>query len=371
MIVVCDCSAKLKIDDAKVGDKGTKIRCPRCGTVHTVRREQSAAAVATPPPVQSAPPQSQPQPGSQPAPSGAVVLIAHENESVRSMVGGVLADAGYAVETAADGVEALQKAIERRPRIAIIDVGLPGIYVFELCERLRENPQTGGLKIILLASVYDVSRYKRTPVSFYGADDYIEKHEVSESLVRKIHALLSPEETPADEAPAAAPAAAPQRPAVRKTTAEDADLSGLFREVMGTAPAVAASGQPGEIRSWPGDSLPPAQDGTVMAPESFSLDSSVFEQRGTAASAVLEKDPEAVEKARRLARIIVSDIALYNQEAVTEGIRSGTFFDLLREDVEEGRRLYEQRIPASIRAARDYYQDAFDVFIEAQKKNLR
>jgi CheY-like chemotaxis protein len=289
------------------------------------------------------------------------------------MVSGVLADAGYAVETAADGVEALKKAIERRPRIAVIDVGLPGIYVFELCERLRENPQTGGLKIILLASVYDVSRYKRTPVSFYGADDYIEKHEVAESLVRKIHALLSPEETPATEAPSPSPApvAAAPRPVAKKTAAEDEDLSGLFREVMGTASASAGSGAPVAARSWPGDSLPPAQDGTVMAPESFSLDSSVFDQKVTAASAVQEKDPDAVQKARRLARIIVSDIALYNQEAVVEGIRNGTFFDLLKEDVEEGRRLYEQRIPASIRSAQDYYQDAFDAFIEAQKKNLR
>ncbi len=83
-----------------------------------------------------------------------------------------------------------------------------------------------------------------------------------------------------------------------------------------------------------------------------------------------EADPKAVEKARRFARIIVSDIALYNQEAVIEGLRNGTFFELLNADVSEGRDLYEGRVPAVIRAKKDYYQEAFDNFIAAAKKKI-
>ena len=85
-----------------------------------------------------------------------------------------------------------------------------------------------------------------------------------------------------------------------------------------------------------------------------------------------EADPEAVEKARRFARIIVSDIALYNQEAVIEGLKNGTFYELLKNDVDEGRDLYEGRVPGVIRVKRDYYQEAFDNFIAAaQKRNVR
>ncbi len=70
--------------------------------------------------------------------------------------------------------------------------------------------------------------------------------------------------------------------------------------------------------------------------------------------------------------IIVSDIALYNQEAVIEGIKNGTFFELLKNDVDEGRELFEKRIPAAIRAKKDYYQEALDNFIGAAKrKNVR
>ncbi len=106
-------------------------------------------------------------------------------------------------------------------------------------------------------------------------------------------------------------------------------------------------------------------------PESFSLDASIFQKEECDIPRVDEADPQAVEKAKRFARIIVSDIALYNQEAVAEGLKNGTFYELLKTDVDEGRELYEKRVPFVIRSRNDYYQEAFDNFIRAQKKNVR
>ena len=114
------------------------------------------------------------------------------------------------------------------------------------------------------------------------------------------------------------------------------------------------------------------QEGAALFPESLSLDASIFQKEECDIPRVDEADPEAVEKARRFARIIVSDIALYNQEAVIEGLKNGTFYNLLGKDVDEGRDLYEGRVPSLIRAKKDYYQEAFDNFISAaQKKNVR
>ena len=106
-------------------------------------------------------------------------------------------------------------------------------------------------------------------------------------------------------------------------------------------------------------------------PESFSLDASIFQKEECDIPRVDELDPEAVEKARRFARIIVSDIALYNQDAGTEGLKRGTFYAMLQADIDEGRELYEKRVPTAIRAKKDYYQEAFDNFIAAQEKNVR
>jgi hypothetical protein len=112
-------------------------------------------------------------------------------------------------------------------------------------------------------------------------------------------------------------------------------------------------------------------DQAAILPESFSLEASIFQKEECDIPRVREEDPEAVEKARRFARIIVSDVALYNQEAVIEGIRNGNFYELLKTDIQEGRELYEKRVPDAIRAKKDYYQEAFDNFIAAAKRRNR
>jgi len=89
------------------------------------------------------------------------------------MIQGVVKDAGLIVEHATDGLDALKKATALKPRVMIVDVGLTGIYGFELCERLKGDPETRSIKIILLSSVYGLTAYKRSPVTLYGADDYL------------------------------------------------------------------------------------------------------------------------------------------------------------------------------------------------------
>ena len=68
------------------------------------------------------------------------------------------------------------------------------------------------------------------------------------------------------------------------------------------------------------------------------------------------------ERLRRYARIIISDIALYNQELVERGIRDGTFSELLKKEIEEGYRLYLLRVPSSA-GGKDYYHEAVRDFI--------
>lgn len=352
MIVLCDCGAKLKVDDAKIPEKGARIRCPRCGAILTARKP-------LPPPMEApSSPASAAVAASTADSCQDLVLVAHESEAVRSMLQAILSDAEFSVETAPDGVTALKKAIELKPRAIVLDVGLPGIYGFELCERLKEHEQTKDIKIILLASVYDAGRYKRPPVSLYGADDYIEKHQIADLLSLKIRKLIYPE----------------------KYTAQQESLQ--TREGV-ARPKPAEAGPPQTFEFKP-ESLLREADGPVeyqagisaqaaptITPESLSLDSSIFDKREDEIPSLDTADPDAVEKAKRLARIIVSDIALYNPEAVREGIIKGTFFELLKEDIEEGRRLYERRVPDTIRQQKDYYQEAFDNFISAQKKIVR
>ena len=81
----------------------------------------------------------------------------------------------------------------------------------------------------------------------------------------------------------------------------------------------------------------------------------------------LKGDPAAHEAAKRLARIIISDIALYNQRAIEEGIEKGTFHELLKEELAEGKKLYESRIPDEIRSGTQYLEAATEDFISKKK----
>lgn len=76
------------------------------------------------------------------------------------------------------------------------------------------------------------------------------------------------------------------------------------------------------------------------------------------------------EKAKRLARLIVSDIVLYNQATVEEGIRNDNFFEALSHDVQEARNLYASRVPEEIRKDTTYLDDAFNDLIERKKREL-
>ena len=72
-------------------------------------------------------------------------------------------------------------------------------------------------------------------------------------------------------------------------------------------------------------------------------------------------------RARRLARLIVSDIIIYNQDKVVEGIKEDTLFDLLKEDIEVGRTYYEKNIDPAVAEQANYFNQALvDILIKGR-----
>lgn len=74
------------------------------------------------------------------------------------------------------------------------------------------------------------------------------------------------------------------------------------------------------------------------------------------------------EEAKRFAKIIISDIVLYNKEEADKGINNGTFYETLKKEIEEGRRLYSDRVSSTILAATDYYDEAIEEYIKSISK---
>lgn len=74
------------------------------------------------------------------------------------------------------------------------------------------------------------------------------------------------------------------------------------------------------------------------------------------------KDPDV---ARRIARAVVSDIALYNAKKVEEGIAQDNLFDLLRNEIEEGYGYYQSRVdPEVIRSTNHFNQALVDLLVK-------
>ena len=74
------------------------------------------------------------------------------------------------------------------------------------------------------------------------------------------------------------------------------------------------------------------------------------------------------EQARRLARAIISDIAIYNKDTVERGIRTDSIFDILGEELEEGRQHFSTRITPELAASNIYDIAIVDVLIKRAGK---
>ncbi len=80
---------------------------------------------------------------------------------------------------------------------------------------------------------------------------------------------------------------------------------------------------------------------------------------------------EEPEKAIRLARAIASDISLYNEEKIREGIEGDTFYDGLSGELEEGRELYKSRVSPELYNRTNYYDRAIIDIILRGKGHLK
>jgi len=87
-----------------------------------------------------------------------------------------------------------------------------------------------------------------------------------------------------------------------------------------------------------------------------------------AAEAPLE--PREYDEARRLARLILSDIIIYHQAKVEQGIRDNNFFEVLREEIEEGRQYYESRVPLRVRRDTEIYTETLQQFVQMKREEL-
>jgi predicted Zn finger-like uncharacterized protein len=148
--------------------------------------------------------------------AGPRVVVGHEQPGAARTLAAVLRQGGYVPLCLSRGEQVLSAFDPTMPELPValcLDVGIPGVLAFEVIAQLRASPGTATLPIVLLASVFEHTRYKRRPNRLYGADTYLELHHVPDRLLDVIQSLAA-RETVGDErrqAPLERAAAAPLR----------------------------------------------------------------------------------------------------------------------------------------------------------------
>jgi len=107
-----------------------------------------------------------------------------------------------------------------------------------------------------------------------------------------------------------------------------------------------------------GDLPPPAPAPTYFRPTTEPTDPTL--QAPTSAmptSGPIGEEEKAHNDARRFARLLVSEIKLYNEQKVAEGRRGGDLYDRLKEDIDRSRQMYEKRVTPGVATKFDYFYD--------------
>ncbi|AVL99755.1 DNA-binding response regulator [Gordonia iterans] len=113
------------------------------------------------------------------------ILVVDDDRAVRESLRRSLTFNGYTVETAGDGLEALEKVVADRPELMVLDVMMPRLDGLEVCRRLRSAGD--DLPILVLTARDSVS--ERVSGLDAGADDYLPKPFAMEELLARLRAL--------------------------------------------------------------------------------------------------------------------------------------------------------------------------------------
>ncbi len=122
------------------------------------------------------------------------VLVLDDDADIRDVVTWKLAHAGYATQAAGDGRTGLALALDGDASgtladLVLIDWTMPGLTGIEICRRLRANPATARLPIIMLTARAQETEVERGFAA--GADDYIKKPFSPREMLSRVQAVLA------------------------------------------------------------------------------------------------------------------------------------------------------------------------------------
>lgn len=116
------------------------------------------------------------------------ILVVDDEATNRALLDAILTEAGYEVQQAEGGETALAQATSQAPDLILLDVMMPGMSGFEVCRRLKQDPATSAVPVIMVTALGQLKNKEAALTS--GADDLVTKPVQPEDLRARVEAML-------------------------------------------------------------------------------------------------------------------------------------------------------------------------------------
>jgi two-component system, OmpR family, alkaline phosphatase synthesis response regulator PhoP len=123
-----------------------------------------------------------------PSPDAPKIVIADDNDQNVELLEAYLSDFDCEIRTAHDGEQTLQVVEEFAPDLLLLDVMMPRLSGFEVCKKLRSNPDSKDLLILMITALNEAADFERGVQA--GTDDFLTKPVNKVELLCRIRSLL-------------------------------------------------------------------------------------------------------------------------------------------------------------------------------------
>jgi two-component system, OmpR family, alkaline phosphatase synthesis response regulator PhoP len=124
----------------------------------------------------------------QPPAAPARILIADDNPQGVELLEAYLSDSDYDIRTAEDGEQTLRQVAEWHPDLILLDIMMPKISGFEVCKRLRADPATKNVAVLMVTALDQAADKERAVEA--GTDEFVSKPIKKNELLLRVRSLL-------------------------------------------------------------------------------------------------------------------------------------------------------------------------------------
>jgi CheY-like chemotaxis protein len=117
------------------------------------------------------------------------ILVADDNQANRELVEAILVSIDCHTEIAVDGKDTMDKAISFQPDLILLDVMMPKLSGFEVCEKIKRDPKLSGIMILMVTALNELGDIERAVSA--GTNDFLSKPINRVELLKRVENLLA------------------------------------------------------------------------------------------------------------------------------------------------------------------------------------